>query len=108
MLEGTLNVTVGDDVRFEFEVANASDEPVEVTFRDAGKVDFAVVEDGEEIWRWSDGRVFAQALETAQFHPGERATFEEEWPSPQPGNFVAVAELHARETDVRARTPFSV
>lgn len=108
MLEGALNVTVGDDVRFEFEVTNASDEPVEVTFRDAGKVDFAVLEDGEEIWRWSDGRMFTQALETAQFLPGERATFEEEWPSPRPGDFTAVAELHVRETDLRAQTPFSV
>ena len=108
MLEGSLNVTVGDGVSFVFEVTNASDEPVEVTFRDAGKVDFAVFEGDVEVWRWSDGRAFAQTLETAQLLPGERATFEEEWPSPRPGDFTAVAELHARETDLSARTPFSV
>lgn len=108
MLEGSLNVTVGDGVVFEFVVVNAGDQPVEVTFRDGGKADVAVYRNGEEAWRWSDGRAFAQVLQPARFEPGERAVFERSWPDPEPGDYIAEATLRVRETEVRARTPFSV
>jgi hypothetical protein len=108
MLDAALEVTVGDGVRFRFTVVNAGDTPVELTFRDACKVDYAVYEDGEEVWRYSDGRVFAQVLSTADLQPGETAAFEETWPEPSPGDYTAEATLRVRERDVGARTPFSV
>lgn len=137
MLESALEVTVGGgDVRFSFTVVNAGDTAVELTFRDACRADFAVYEDGrspgpagtddgpmdapggeggaggagrgEEVWRYSDGRAFAQVLTTAELQPGETATFAESWPDPEPGHFTAEATLRVREGDVTARTPFSV
>jgi len=82
MLDSSLEVTVGEDVSFRFTVSNGTGGPVELTFRDACRADFAVRreegEEGEEVWRWSDGRMFAQELG------------------------------HARLEDVRAETPFSV
>lgn len=109
MLETSLEVTVGDGVTFEFTVANADAAPVDLEFRDAGRADFAVrTEDGEEAWRWSEGRMFAQAVESARLEPGEEATFVEEWPDPDPGDYTAEATLRVRERDVSARTAFSV
>lgn len=108
MLDATLNVTVGEGVSFEFAVTNATDEPVEVTFRDAGKADFAVYEDGEETWRWSEGRAFAQMLRPARFEPGEEAVFEANWPTAREGDYTAEGRLRVVEGDVSARTPFSV
>ena len=108
MLEPRLEVTVGDGVRFRFVVVNAGDTPVDLTFRDACRADFAVFEDGEEIWRYSDGRAFAQALSTADLQPGESATFEQSWPDPEPGDYTAEATLRVLEDEVVARTPFSV
>jgi hypothetical protein len=111
MLEGSLKVGVGDAVTLSFTVTNGQDEPVEVTFRDSGKADFAVYDGGEhgpEVWRWSDGRMFAQALQRARFEPGEAARFEAEWPDPLPGDYTAEATLRITEADVTVRTPFSV
>lgn len=108
MLDSSLEVTVGDGVRFRFTVVNPSDRPVEVTFRDACRADFAVFEGETEVWRYSDGRAFAQSLTTADLQPGETAVFEESWPNPEPGDYTAEATLRVREHDVSARTPFSV
>jgi hypothetical protein len=111
-LDTSLEVTVdgnGDRVRFTLVVENGSHEAVSVTFRDSGEADFAVVtDDGEEVWRWSEGRMFAQALQPAEFAPGESAVFEAEWPSPEPGDYTAVGELRIRKGGIRAETPFSV
>jgi hypothetical protein len=108
MLEGSLRVTVGDGVAFSFTVANGGDEPVEVTFRDSGKADFVVYLDETEVWRWSEGRMFAQMLQSARFEPGEEATFDAEWSTPEPGDYTAEAVLRIAEDEVTARTPFSV
>jgi len=108
MLDSTLEVTVGDGVQFRFTVVNAGDTPVELTFRDACRADFAVHEDGEEVWRYSDDRMFAQVVTDADLQPGETAAFEETWPDPAPGDYTAEATLRVPEDDVTARTPFSV
>ncbi|WP_255150525.1 BsuPI-related putative proteinase inhibitor [Halorarius halobius] len=108
MLDASLRVTVGDGVSFALTVENAGNEPVEVTFRDAAKVDFVVYEDDREVWRWSEGKAFAQVLQPARFEPGEEAVFEESWPTPQPGDYTAEATMRVMEADVSARTPFSV
>lgn len=108
MLDAALDVTVGDEVRFRLVVSNAGDTPVDLTFRDACKADFAVYEDDVERWRYSDGRAFAQVLTQADLQPGEQATFEAEWPEPEPGDYTAEATLRVLENDVVRKTPFSV
>lgn len=108
MLETALEVTVGNGVEFSFSATNAADTPVELTFRDACRADFAVFVDGREHWRYSDARAFAQTLSTAEFQPGETATFGATWPDPAPGEYTAEATLRVRERGVTARTPFSV
>ena len=109
MLDSSLEVTVGDDVRFRFTVSNGTGGPVELTFRDSGRADFAVRRDEKgEVWRWSEGQMFSQAIGHARLEPGEEAVFEEEWPDPDPGDYTAEATLRVDEYDVRAETPFSV
>ncbi|WP_435195561.1 BsuPI-related putative proteinase inhibitor [Natronomonas sp. EA1] len=109
MLTGSLDVTVGEGVTFRFTVTNAGDDPVTVTFRDSCQADFVVVDlDGEEVWRFSRGRLFTQVMQPARFEPGEEAVFEEAWPEPESGDYTAIAELRVQERDVRAETPFSV
>jgi hypothetical protein len=109
MLDSSLEVTVGEGVTFRFTVSNGTGGPVELTFRDACRADFAVLsEDDEEVWRWSEGRAFAQELGHARLEPGEEAVFEEAWPDPEPGGYTAEATLRVLEEEVRAETPFSV
>ncbi|MFC6766695.1 BsuPI-related putative proteinase inhibitor [Natrinema soli] len=110
-LEGTLE-TAGDDARdavlFVFTVTNAGGETVELEFTDACTAEFVLAADGEEIWRFTDGRVFAQVLSLDSLAPGESATYEAEWSDPQPGAYTAIAELRATDETCEARTDVSV
>ncbi len=53
----------GEPVRMALTVFNHSAEPVHLEFRTSQRYDF-VIEDGKgrEVWRWSEGRLFTQAL----------------------------------------------
>lgn len=107
-LDCSLTATVAEDrVRFTYAVTNGDSEPVELTFRDAGKADVAVRDGDREVWRWSDGRMFAQVVETVELAPGEAFEVVLEWADPASGSYEAVAELRARDS-CEARTTFSV
>lgn len=97
-----------DRVEFVYEVENAGDDPEEVTFRSGLSADFAVLEDGEEVWRASDGQMFTQALRSETIDPGATERFPGAWDDPEPGDYTVVATLNATETDAEARVEFSV
>ncbi|WP_306057382.1 BsuPI-related putative proteinase inhibitor [Natronococcus wangiae] len=113
-LEGRLEATVSsgapgpDTVAFAFVVANTGSEPVELRFSDACKAEFVVEDEGREVWRFTDGRMFAQMISSERIAPGEEATYEAEWENPQPGEYTAAAELRAQEGVCEARTDVSV
>lgn len=108
-LDGQLEVAVASGgVELSFTVENAGVEPVELAF-DSGQVaDFAVRDGDEEIWRWSDGRLFAQAIQTATLAPGESFTETARWPDPPAGEYTASATLETRDVAVEAIAEFSV
>jgi hypothetical protein len=97
-----------DRVEFEYIVENVGDDPEEVTFRSALMADFAVLEGDDEVWRASDGQMFAQMLSTETIDAGDGETFTGEWDDPSPGDYTVVATLNATGTDAEARTGFSV
>ncbi|ELY43224.1 BsuPI-related putative proteinase inhibitor [Natronorubrum bangense] len=113
-LEGRLeaDVTTAADgttlVTFVFTVTNRGPTPVELEFPDACKAEFVVRDDGREVWRFTEGKAFAQLLTSETIPPDETATYEAEWVAPQPGGYVAVAELRAREVTCTAQTSFGV
>ena len=108
-LTGTLDTRVESDrVSFVFTVENEGSETETLSFRDAHSADFAVLDGDDERWRWSQGRMFAQVLQSAELAPGESATYEGEWPNPEPGTHTAVANLEAENQECEARTEFSV
>ncbi|MCU4740061.1 BsuPI-related putative proteinase inhibitor [Natronoglomus mannanivorans] len=110
-LEGELDVSVsadGNDVRFAFTVHNTGSGTADLQFPDACKADFAVLDEGREVWRFTDGRVFAQMIGEASIPPGESITYDGTWDDPQNGEFTAVAELCARNEQCEARAEFSV
>ncbi|WP_101296721.1 BsuPI-related putative proteinase inhibitor [Halegenticoccus soli] len=109
MLDAILSVTPSDDrVEFALAVENAGDEPVTLSFRDGQRADFAVYEDGVEVWRWSEGRMFTMALGSETLDPGERVSYGGTWEEPSPGTYTALGTLAADGVDVEAKTDFSV
>jgi len=61
----------GQPIKMELCVFNRTDEKVALQFRSAQRFDFAI-EDGarKKVWRWSEGRMFAQMLGQESLGPG--------------------------------------
>lgn len=108
-LDASLDATVTDDgVAFELTVENAGSNPANLSFPNALKADFAVLDGDAEVWRFSDGRMFAQMIQQETLDPGATATYRGRWEDPRSGTFTAVGSLAARNQNVEARTDFSV
>lgn len=108
-LDATLEVDVrSDSVAFALTARNDGDEDVEMTFSDAQRAEFVVSDDGGEVWRYGEGRMFAQMLQTTALAPGESTTADATWEDPEPGDYEVVATLAASNVDLEARASFSV
>lgn len=108
-LEAILDATVDGNVVFDFHVTNAGDSSVEVTFTSGQTADVVIYEAGgdEEVWRWSDGRMFTQAMETMALEPGAEFHKSYTWKTPESGEYRVRATLNA-DHDAEAETTFSV
>ncbi len=63
--------TAGSPITLELTLANEGDAALVLDFPDAQRFDFEVVaEDGAVVWRWAEGRFFAQVLGRETLDPG--------------------------------------
>lgn len=69
----------GEPVQITFAAENRSQQPVTLNFRTGQHYDLWVTQNGREIWRWSAGRAFTQALTSFTLAPNERRTYEATW-----------------------------
>ncbi|MCX7968131.1 MAG: carboxypeptidase regulatory-like domain-containing protein [Armatimonadetes bacterium] len=70
---------LGKPVTMTLKVRNESEEAVTLELR-LPHADFAVMnENGEEVWRWSHGKVFPAVLELVTLRPGEERRYRERW-----------------------------
>jgi len=60
-------------------VTNQSQEPVEFTFSSGMHHDFVIERQGREVWRWSAGRMFTQAVTTETLEPAGRLIYRDVW-----------------------------
>ncbi len=108
-LRGTLTVTpASDQVQFSYVVRNQAEEPVDLTFTSGQTADVVVQADDEEVWRWSEGQMFTQTIETRTLDPGASITTELTWEDPVPGSYTAEATLAARERTAPTAAAFQV
>lgn len=110
-LASSLEVEVANgSVRFILHVTNTGSGPLEMVFPTAQRHDVVVRrESGEEVWRWSAGRGFAQAITRATLAPGDSWDLEASWaPGDLSGTYVATGLLMAREHEVRQQTTFEL
>ena len=107
----TLTVRIeGDSVRFALQVSNATDSAVVLQFGTAQRYDFVVrTEGGEELWRWSEGQMFSQALGEERIEPGRSLEYHEVWAGPvTAGLYRGVGRLVSVNGPVELETPFEV
>jgi hypothetical protein len=109
-LASTLKVQVDGGVRLSFFVKNATEKRVELSFPSAHTHDFAILDSvGREVWRWSEGRMFTQALQTRTVGAGEVFSYEDSWDAGDlRGEFTAVATLNSRAHPVEQRVEFTL
>lgn len=108
-LTPSLDIAVDDGVRFAFRVVNEGKKKLELRFRDGRTHDVVVLDSlGREVWRWSEGRFFTQAMQNRVLRTSDSLRYEESWRDARPGNYVAVATLSSANFPVTERVEFTV
>jgi hypothetical protein len=109
-LATSANVSVSNGVAFTLHVTNVTDHSVELTFPSGQAYDFIVVDSvGRELWRWSQGRMFTQALKNRFLDSKETVTYQEQWDGAgRSGHFTAIALLKSSNYPVEQRVEFSL
>lgn len=101
--------TTGGTVRFAIEVANGTRKRVELDFPNGRTHDFIVHDDtGREVWRWSEGRLFTQAMQNRLLESQDAVVYEEEWRPAAKGRYTLEAHLHSENYPVRQRVEFAL
>lgn len=80
-LEMTADVQAdADKVDFNFNLQNTGEEAVELTFPSGQQYEIIVKNaDGEEVYRYSKGKAFTEALVNKEVNPGEELSFTNSW-----------------------------
>ncbi len=88
-------VDVGRTVRFALRITNIAGRAAELTFPTSKQYDFWVTRGRDEVWRWSDDRLFTQAIEKRTIEPQGALTLSEPWIAAPAGTYTVHGELHA-------------
>lgn len=111
LLPSVQATSANDSIEFVLQVTNTTSSPVPLTFSSGQTHDFVVYDaSGAEVWRWSEDRMFTQAVREESVPPGETLTYSAVW-VPEPGMsgpFEVLGVLTARDRDISQRTEFRV
>jgi hypothetical protein len=88
-------VEVGKTVTFTLRVVNIAGREAELTFPSSKQYDFWVTRGSREVWRWSDGRLFTQAIEKRTIAPQSQIVLSEPWAAGPAGEYRVHGELLA-------------
>lgn len=104
----SLEVKVGESpVRLRLHATNMGDAPVELEFSSGQRFDFAVYQGEQEVWRWSEGMGFTQALGSERVAAGETLAYEATWdPGSRAGTFRAVGTITTMGRSIQQETTF--
>lgn len=97
-----------ESLTFALRIVNNTAKMVEIHFPDGQTHDFVVNDStGKEVWRWSEGRMFTQAMRSKTLKGKDDAVFEENWESKgHHGSFTAVAILKSENFPVETSVQF--
>lgn len=112
-LRSSLEVTRRDGVaRFALTLVNKGKKALEIAHPSGQTHDFAVMDaNGRELWRWSEERMFTQAMQTKVLQKGDTNVYAESWTptAAQRGTtLTVVATLNSTSHTVEQRAEFVV
>jgi hypothetical protein len=106
-LGSSFNVLVaGDSVVFELHITNATTRPIALEFATSQRYDVEIWSNGSRVWRWSDGKSFAQVLGEEAMAPGETRRYTAAWHPSGPGAWEARGRVTSTNYPVGLRTEF--
>lgn len=99
----------GAPIELTLSIRNTGDETVRLQMRTGQLFDFIVQRDGQEVWRWSQGRAFTQALTQLVLLPNEMRGFTVRWDGTDnsgarvpPGTYTLIGRVtHALEVPLQ-------
>jgi hypothetical protein len=99
-----------ESLKFALKVVNNTKKMVEIHFPDGQTHDFIVKDSADkEIWRWSEGRMFTQAMRSKTLKGKDETVFEESWETKgHHGTFTAVAILRSENFPVETSVQFAL
>lgn len=71
--------TQGEPVELFLTVTNIAEQPVTLSFASAKQYDFVIKHKDHELWRWSNGQMFAMILTHLVLNPKESRRFQAIW-----------------------------
>ena len=93
-----------EPVRMTITAVNGTSGDLRLSFRDAQRFDFLIERDGAEVWRWSQGLMFAQMLGEETLGPGASLTFSAECEENlEPGLYQLTGILTAHPSPLSAK-----
>lgn len=97
-------------VSFALKLTNETSRRLELNFPDGYTHDVTVLDAaGRTVWRWSNGRLFTQAMRNKMLGANESYEVTERWnPEGRSGSFTAVVELRSSNFPVTERAGFSL
>lgn len=111
----SLDVAIGTSIEFAFRVTNNAARKLELRFPSGQTHDFVVVDSvGREVWRWSEGRMFTQALQNRVVDSYGMMTVQASIDAGgaaaplAPGRYVAIASLLSENKPFVERVEFHV
>jgi hypothetical protein len=105
-----LDVKIRDGIEFAFRVTNNASRKLELLFPSGQTHEIVVVDSvGREVWRWSEGRMFTQALQNKVLESSASLSWDAAWRAEvPPGRYVAIASLLSESKPIEERVEFEV
>jgi hypothetical protein len=102
------DVKIRDGIEFDFRVTNNTDRKLELLFPSGQTHEVVVVDSvGREVWRWSEGRMFTQAIQNKLLESSAALGFTAAWRAKvPPGRYVAIGSLLRENKPIAERVEF--
>ena len=112
-LEASLKVSIdsaADQIRLALRLTNSDPRHLELRFPNGQTHDFVVLDTtGREIWKWSEGRLFTQSMQSRVLDRNESVTYAADWdPGSLQGTYVAVVSLRSENHPVEQSVRFEI
>ena len=101
-------VRVGNEMTFTLNIKNDQNNIVTKDLTSGQVYDFVVKKDGNQVWRWSNGKGFTMQMGTITFKPGEVLGCAEKWTPSSTGNYIVEAYFLGENTNPVVTREFRV